>query len=985
MFVNCVDDGTNNYLKMLENVQVQHGLPNYYMCHMSLKQLSSTARKLSSDYQVMFETLLLSDLPSLVGMLLPHEFEELLGKFMSLAYHTFIISPNNMFKKGYFTHWVSISDLLTKAKDSVSLTVEFKEISGTDPKQNWAPVTQTGVQLVHATLKNTERPIDPTWCLKKTRNVGNALNKICGLFVTNESSVLLFSDNSKKMAPLRKTAIPLQTLLDLGPISITLQQVLVSLLNMRYSKSHSSRNILISGSTLITLNHNSSEWAPETGEVELSAFVNKITSLPNQVQPIRSTSVNRPYKEFADKTPPLFHDLPPKTKQLVQKMAKPYKTVAKPVIKAVPSKKDYAKPVEDILRKAKDVKDRRVELPVARDPIVVDKMTTFTVTSQPVTPKPAKQAVDVWEHEVEDQTKPTQKQHFEDQWSRETDDMIIPQQKTEQLKKIDLSKEAKTRLEGVERELDREIAFEEPHRTVEKIHTTETVAKQLIEQDNNQGAHIDDMVVPLGKQDSNKIANVRDKDVGESKPETKAVSLGRVKNLPGPKEVVSKVISHDEDEAVQVKSERKMPDKGNAVKAGEKTNMGIRKKTTLSKMLRIPERSQEKAPLRQNGFETTREEGKNDAKLQSDVNGKGIGDLKSKLEKTNNGDEGLHLRRRLLAVDETPVEEKKSKTVVPSKKKDPGGKMKYASWLQHHGDHLSVYKPSSETTNSVSNVKQLLSKLEDSLSNEADGNKQERTKAQNRDNSKEESDQPLKPATISPLQRLLSMRAKQRVLRDAGTSTFDIEWSVIQRNIEDEQMKNFSAFVYGGQQQVLMGTKLARMAPNASVVIVIPPTHMHVFKAHRAMLKSLSLSNVVTFRRDLSPDTIKALHSQPDLFRFQFLGTHIFQSLIPLGSDFVYHLGRVLTLARTTILEIPSPAQLMTGSAILLGQDGATLGIFQGIVTAALKSAGVTESSVSVIEQNKGMGGFVNELELLNVTIIQMTRQVRECSLSEIL
>jgi hypothetical protein len=116
-------------------------------------------------------------------------------------------------------------------------------------------------------------------------------------------------------------------------------------------------------------------------------------------------------------------------------------------------------------------------------------------------------------------------------------------------------------------------------------------------------------------------------------------------------------------------------------------------------------------------------------------------------------------------------------------------------------------------------------------------------------------------------------------------------------------------------------------------------------------------------------------------------------------------LGRVLTLARTTILEIPSPAQLMTGSAILLGQDGATLGIFQvlevtfliscnssllgvyekGIVTAALKSAGVTESSVSVIEQNKGMGGFVNELELLNVTIIQMTRQVRECSLSEIL
>ena len=37
----------------------------------------------------------------------------------------------------------------------------------------------------------------------------------------------------------------------------------------------------------------------------------------------------------------------------------------------------------------------------------------------------------------------------------------------------------------------------------------------------------------------------------------------------------------------------------------------------------------------------------------------------------------------------------------------------------------------------------------------------------------------------------------------------------------------------GGQQQALIGIKIARMVPNASVVIVIPPTYLSVFKSHR--------------------------------------------------------------------------------------------------------------------------------------------------------
>ena len=52
IFVNYVDDGKNNHLKTMEHVHVWNGLSNYYMCQVSPNQLSLTARKLSSDYQV---------------------------------------------------------------------------------------------------------------------------------------------------------------------------------------------------------------------------------------------------------------------------------------------------------------------------------------------------------------------------------------------------------------------------------------------------------------------------------------------------------------------------------------------------------------------------------------------------------------------------------------------------------------------------------------------------------------------------------------------------------------------------------------------------------------------------------------------------------------------------------------------------------------------------------------------------------------------
>lgn len=133
------------------------------------------------------------------------------------------------------------------------------------------------------------------------------------------------------------------------------------------------------------------------------------------------------------------------------------------------------KPTEALPRErpvAKTMKENRVKTAVQSAPKATEEWSKV-ITSNPVE-QPAEHAADVWTHEVEDKH-PAEEQHFEDQWSRETDDMIIPQQKQSQESEDDDLKEPETRLEGVVRELDRETMFEEPRDELRKPETDDTV------------------------------------------------------------------------------------------------------------------------------------------------------------------------------------------------------------------------------------------------------------------------------------------------------------------------------------------------------------------------------------------------------------------------------------------------------------------------------------------------------------------------------
>ena len=115
-----------------------------------------------------------------------------------------------------------------------------------------------------------------------------------------------------------------------------------------------------------------------------------------------------------------------------------------------------------------------------------------------------------------------------------------------------------------------------------------------------------------------------------------------------------------------------------------------------------------------------------------------------------------------------------------------------------------------------------------------------------------------------------------------------------------------------------------------------------------------------------------------------------------MDDGYVEYLGKILTLARVTYLEVPYPHQLVTATALLRGKNITRFSAFRvrrfyffrpcfigskGLIIAALESAGVVSHAVSVVRNPRGtttttaraFGG----LQLLKITIYQMKRQVR--------
>ncbi|XP_041360158.1 uncharacterized protein LOC121376378 isoform X2 [Gigantopelta aegis] len=97
-------------------------------------------------------------------------------------------------------------------------------------------------------------------------------------------------------------------------------------------------------------------------------------------------------------------------------------------------------------------------------------------------------------------------------------------------------------------------------------------------------------------------------------------------------------------------------------------------------------------------------------------------------------------------------------------------------------------------------------------------------------------------------------------------------------------------------------------------------------------------------RSDLTVNLVHDIYRMPELFKFQILGLDVFRPILSLGPAFLFYLGELLTLAQTTILEIPSFDQLVFVQHLLktnstqqrIGMTEQT----EGLIVKALKLVG---------------------------------------------
>ncbi|XP_072025931.1 uncharacterized protein [Amphiura filiformis] len=207
-------------------------------------------------------------------------------------------------------------------------------------------------------------------------------------------------------------------------------------------------------------------------------------------------------------------------------------------------------------------------------------------------------------------------------------------------------------------------------------------------------------------------------------------------------------------------------------------------------------------------------------------------------------------------------------------------------------------------------------------------------------------------------------------------SLYTSEWSQVGDFLQ--QLKTdapFSLLTYGLEQQSSLSAKICRSFPNASVVTVIPEAERELIEHHRKLQESLELKNNLLVSTDLPDRMVLELYHLPEVFRFQILGLSVFNKAVSLGGLFPAYLGRLISLAQTTYLEVPPPQALALATVLLRNsswQDG-ELPVFKGFIHKSLQLAGIMKSKMELLGKE-----MPNGIRLLKIDLLQGSRQVKK-------
>ena len=237
---------------------------------------------------------------------------------------------------------------------------------------------------------------------------------------------------------------------------------------------------------------------------------------------------------------------------------------------------------------------------------------------------------------------------------------------------------------------------------------------------------------------------------------------------------------------------------------------------------------------------------------------------------------------------------------------------------------------------------------------------------------------PLMPADV-PRRKLLRIQS-----RDSLEAVFDLYWRSIAevvREVAQAQQRiaaaargreggataastlvvadaRISVFVHG-KILSLAASKLARQYSNSTIIAFVPsePASGHM-QSLQEMQKALSLKNMVLMAGELSPQRVWQLARTPDLHALQLLGREVFNRIAMGAMDFVPYLGRLLSLAKSTVLELVPPSKLRAVMVAITGEEPDVVERrLRGLIRSALASVGIKNFSTRMLAPGR-LGGF---------------------------
>ncbi|XP_064605152.1 uncharacterized protein LOC135470257 isoform X3 [Liolophura sinensis] len=185
--------------------------------------------------------------------------------------------------------------------------------------------------------------------------------------------------------------------------------------------------------------------------------------------------------------------------------------------------------------------------------------------------------------------------------------------------------------------------------------------------------------------------------------------------------------------------------------------------------------------------------------------------------------------------------------------------------------------------------------------------------------------------------------------------------------------------VFGGESQSLLGLKVSSSFPASTVVSVMSSVHQTTVASQRKSMKTLNRENYILLLNDIAPDVLSDLQQLPELFRFQVLGVEIFTKLLSLRETFLFYLGHWLLLARTTILEVPSPELLKLAYSTLHPnpQENSASPIETGFIEEAIRLVGGSVQNIQILAGVHHHGYRpVSQRRLVRVDIDTLQRRV---------